>query len=158
MNARSHLLRLSATALLLTCAPAWSSTPEPVAAKAACCQLTTSLAAEALRGQDITGDERFFMSEGTPPNVHFLIDTSASMRELPQVQEGNHEAFFSAGDGCSNPDLLAMQAANGWDSTVRYPVPDADHPTLFQDDKFYAYMFWEDLNAPTSQWNTKEEV
>ncbi|HEY0093761.1 MAG TPA: pilus assembly protein PilY, partial [Archangium sp.] len=114
--------------------------------------------AEALRGQDLTGDERFFMSEGTPPNVHFLIDTSASMRELPQVQEGNHEAFFAAGDGCSNPDLLAMQAANGWNPAVKYPVPDADHPTLFQDDKFYAYMFWEDLNAPTAQWNTREEV
>ncbi|WP_375768206.1 pilus assembly protein PilY [Archangium gephyra] len=158
MNARSHLRRLSATALLLTSALAASATPEDAAGKAACCQLTTSLTAEALRGQDITGDERFFMSEGTPPNVHFLIDTSASMRELPQVQEGNHEAFFAAGDGCSNPDLLAMQAANGWDPTVKYPVPDADHPSLFQDDKFYAYMFWEDLNAPTSQWNTKEEV
>ncbi|MCY1082156.1 pilus assembly protein PilY [Archangium lansingense] len=158
MNPRSRLLRLSVPAILLTCAPAWSSTPEPPGAKAACCQLTTSLASEALRGQDITGDERFFMSEGTPPNVHFLIDTSASMRELPQVDEGNHEAFFAAGDGCSNPDLLAMQAANGWDPSVAYPVPDADHPGLFKDDKFYAYMFWEDLNAPTAQWNTKEEV
>ncbi|HYO69520.1 MAG TPA: hypothetical protein VEU33_25920 [Archangium sp.] len=108
MNARSHLRRLSAAALLLASALAAAATPEDPGARAACCQLTTSLAAEALRGQDITGDERFFMSEGTPPNVHFLIDTSASMRELPQVQEGNHEAFFAAGDGCSNPDLLAM--------------------------------------------------
>ncbi|KFA87241.1 hypothetical protein [Archangium violaceum] len=156
MNARSHLRRLSATALLLASVPA--ATAEDPGARAACCQLTTSLAAEALRGQDITGDERFFMSEGTPPNVHFLIDTSASMRELPQVNEGNHEAFFAAGDGCSNPDLLAMQAANGWNPTTAYPVPDADHSGLFRDDRFYAYMFWEDLNAPASQWNTKEEV
>jgi type IV pilus assembly protein PilY1 len=159
MNVWSHLRRLSAAALLLTSAPGLSeSAPGEPGAKAACCQLTTSLVSEALRGQDITGDERFFMSEGTPPNVHFLIDTSASMRELPQVQEGNHEAFFAAGDGCSHPDLLAMQAANGWNPGVAYPVPDADHPTLFRDDRFYAYMFWEDHNAPDAQWNTKEEV
>ncbi|QRK09895.1 pilus assembly protein PilY [Archangium violaceum] len=155
MNPWSHLPRLCATALLLTSARTHAEGPE---AKAACCQLTTSLAAEALRGEDLTGDERFFMSEGTPPNVHFLIDTSASMRELPQVREGNHEAFFASGDGCSQPDLLAMQAANGWNPAVNYPVPDADHPTLFQNDKFYGYMFWEDSNAPASQWNTKEEV
>ena len=155
MYSWSHLHRLSSAALLLSSALALSAAPEP---KAACCQLTTSLASEALRGEDITGDERFFMSEGTPPNVHFLIDTSASMRELPQVNEGNHEAFFAAGDGCSQPDLVAMEAANGWNPAVAYPVPDPDHATLFQDDKFYGYMFWEDSNAPASQWNTREDV
>ncbi|MFL5359124.1 pilus assembly protein PilY [Archangium sp.] len=155
MYSWSHLRRLSSAALLLSSALALSAEPEP---RAACCQLTTSLASEALRGEDITGDERFFMSEGTPPNVHFLIDTSASMRELPQVNEGNHEAFFAAGDGCSQPDLVAMEAANGWNPATAYPVPDPDHTTLFQDDKFYGYMFWEDSNAPASQWNTKEDV
>ncbi len=155
MNAWSHLRRLSAVALLL--APALAR-PEASTPKAACCQLTTSLAAEALRGEDITGDERFFTSEGTPPNVHFLIDTSASMRELPQVDEGNHEAFFASGDGCTQPDLLATEASNGWNPNVAYPVADPDHPGLFSDNKLYAYMFWEDLNAPASQWNTKEDA
>jgi type IV pilus assembly protein PilY1 len=152
MNAWSPLAHLFTTALLLIPPLARAET------KAACCQLTTSLAAEAVRGGDLTGDERFFMSEGTPPNVHFLIDTSASMRELPQIQNGDHEAFFAAGDGCTQPDLLAVQSANGWDPNIAYPVPDPDHPTLFRDDRFYAYMFWEDLNAPASQWNSREDA
>ena len=51
-----------------------------------------------------------------------------------------------------------MQRANGWNPAVPYPVPDPDHSTLFRDDKFYAYMFWEDLNAPDFQWSTKEDA
>jgi type IV pilus assembly protein PilY1 len=157
MNAWSPLRRLLSAALLLT--PALAHTQSaPTEPKAACCQLTTSLAAEALRGEDLTGDERFFMSEGTPPNVHFLIDTSASMRELPQVTEGDHESFFNAGDGCANPDLIKVQDTNGWNPDTVYPVPDPDHPNLFRDDKLYGYMFWEDLNAPASNWNTKEDA
>ncbi|HEY0096187.1 MAG TPA: pilus assembly protein PilY, partial [Archangium sp.] len=156
MTAWSHLRRLLPTALLLTPALASAaSEPEP---KAACCQLTTSLASDALRGEDLTGDERFFMSEGTPPNVHFLIDTSASMRELPQVKEGDHESFFASGDGCSQPDLLEVQKNNGWNPDTVYPVADPDHATLFRDDKLYGYMFWEDLNAPASNWNSKEDA
>ncbi|MGZ3447480.1 MAG: pilus assembly protein PilY, partial [Myxococcaceae bacterium] len=157
MNAWSKHLLVGAAALLLASALAVTA-PTDSAPKAACCSLTTSLASEALRGEDITGDERFFMSEGTPPNIHFLIDTSASMRELPQVKEGDHPSFFAAGDGCSNTELLAMEAANGWDPSVTYPVPDPDHPTLFSDEKFYAYMYWDDLNAPDFQWSTKEDV
>ncbi|HLL04589.1 MAG TPA: hypothetical protein VK539_28655, partial [Myxococcaceae bacterium] len=42
---------------------------------AACCQLTTSLIQDVLRGKDVAGDERFFASEGAPPNIHFVIDT-----------------------------------------------------------------------------------
>ena len=160
MTAWSPLRRLLPTALLLTpalahAAPPPAHAPEP---KAACCQLTTALTSEALRGEDLTGDERFFISEGTAPNVHFLIDTSASMRELPQVKEGDHQTFFDAGDGCTQPDLLAVQQANGWDASVAYPVPDPDHSGLFRDDKLYGYMFWEDLNAPAPNWNTKEEA
>jgi type IV pilus assembly protein PilY1 len=161
MTARRTPYRLLSTALFLLTpllAPSASAQTEPAEPKAACCQLTTAMTSDALRGEDLTGDERFFMSEGTPPNVHFLIDTSASMRELPQVKEGDHETFFASGDGCTQPDLLAVQNANGWDPNVAYPVPDPDHANLFRDDKLYAYMFWEDLNNPTSNWNTKEEA
>jgi type IV pilus assembly protein PilY1 len=126
--------------------------------KPACCQLTTSLATDALRGDDLSGDERFFMNEGTPSNLHFLIDTSASMRELPQLLNGDHEAFFASGDGCTQPDLLAVQADKGWNPNTAYPVPDPDQPGLFQDGKFYAYHYWEDLNAPPARWNTKEDA
>ncbi|HEX8697497.1 MAG TPA: hypothetical protein VF815_01540, partial [Myxococcaceae bacterium] len=53
----------------------------PAEDTAACCQLTTSLIQDVLRGKDTAGDERFFSTEGAPPNIHFLIDTSGSMRE-----------------------------------------------------------------------------
>ena len=57
---------------------------------AACCQLTTSLVNDVLRGKDVSGDERFFSTDGAPPNIHFLVDASGSMRELPQVTNSEH--------------------------------------------------------------------
>src|SRR5688500_3124424 len=61
-----------------------------------CCQLTTSLAHEAIRGKSLEGDERFFASEGAPPNIHFLIDNSGSMRELIQVKNSDETSFLNA--------------------------------------------------------------
>ena len=84
MNAWTHRLSRLSTASLLLASASVLGEDSGASTKAACCQLTTSITAEALRGEDLTGDERFFTSEGTPPNLHFLLDTSASMRELPR--------------------------------------------------------------------------
>ncbi|HEX8706203.1 MAG TPA: hypothetical protein VF815_45635 [Myxococcaceae bacterium] len=102
-----------------------------------------------------------------PPNVHFLIDTSGSMRELPQVTASNHIQFFNqTTGGCFNAQLDAMQASRGWHPDTVYPVPDVGtdfgsdigFPNLFQDSKFYGYMYWADLSNPPAQWNSKEEA
>jgi type IV pilus assembly protein PilY1 len=102
-----------------------------------------------------------------PPNVHFLVDTSGSMRELPQLSNGSHTEFFAlTTDGCVNPRLDAMQASHGWDPNTVYPVPDIGtgvgtdlgFPNLFQDSKFYAYMGWADLTNPAPQWDSKEQA
>jgi type IV pilus assembly protein PilY1 len=102
-----------------------------------------------------------------PPNVHVLVDTSGSMRELPQVLRSNHIEFFNMTvNGCTNARLDAMQAARGWNPSVVYPVPDIGtgvgtdlgFPNLFQDSKFYGYMYWADLSNPPPQWNTKEQA
>ncbi len=140
---------------------------------AACCQLTTTLANEAIRPLDLPGDERFFMTEGSPPNIHFLMDTSGSMKELPQIRGSDHDAFFKKGDtdptnaahtGCNNTDLLSVQASRGWNKDTVYEVPDKGtgegsdkgHFDLFRDDRYYAYMHWQDSNAPVPDWATKE--
>ncbi|WP_224371597.1 pilus assembly protein PilY [Hyalangium versicolor] len=134
---------------------------------AACCQLTTSLVNDVLRGKDVSGDERFFSTDGASPNIHFLVDASSSMRELPQVVNSNHEAFFKDTiNGCENPSLDAYSASRGWDPSFKYPVPDpgtgfaADpgYPNLFQDEKFYAYLYWTDSTNPPPQWNSAAEV
>jgi type IV pilus assembly protein PilY1 len=102
-----------------------------------------------------------------PPNVHLLVDTSGSMRELPQLMNGNHAEFFAiTTNGCVNPRLDAAQSSRGWDPNTVYPVPDMGtgvgsdlgFPNLFQDSKFYGYMYWTDSTNPTPQWNTKEEA
>ena len=100
-----------------------------------------------------------------PPNVHILFDTSGSMRELPQVEAGKHSEFFAiTTGGCFNPRLDAVQTSRGWHPDTLYAVPDTGtgigsdngFPNLFQDNKFYAYMYWGDLSSPTPQWDTKE--
>ncbi len=100
-----------------------------------------------------------------PPNIHFLVDTSNSMKELPQVIASNHIEFFNATtNGCSNPRLDAAQAQRGWNPNTVYPVPDIGtgvgsdlgFPDLFRDSKFYGYMYWADLSNPPYQWDTKE--
>jgi type IV pilus assembly protein PilY1 len=102
-----------------------------------------------------------------PPNLHFLIDTSGSMRELPQVANSDHEEFFNITvNGCNNPRLDAFSTSQGWVSAIAYPTPDrgtghgSDNgfPDLFRDDKFYGYMFWSNSNAPAPQWNSREEA
>jgi type IV pilus assembly protein PilY1 len=132
-----------------------------------CCQLTTSLVNDVLRGKDVSGDERFFSAEGAPPNIHFLLDTSGSMRELPQVQNSQHSVFFNnTVNGCENPQLDAFGAAKGWNAATAYPVPDtgtglgsdSGFPNLFQDNKFYGYLYWSDLSNPPPQWNSQEEA
>ncbi|MDY7229681.1 hypothetical protein [Hyalangium rubrum] len=102
-----------------------------------------------------------------PPNIHFLIDTSGSMRELPQVTGGNHVEFFdTTTGGCFNPRLDADQVSRGWNSQTAYPVPDlgtglgsdTGFPNLFQDSKFYGYMYWGESTDPTPQWTSKEQA
>ncbi len=157
---KSDLYQLCVGVVLLGVAGAASAQSN----EAACCQLTTSLAQEALRGKDQPSDERFLNSEGPPPNVHFLVDTSCSMQELVQVSNSDHAAFFAQGEGCTNSSLLALQAAKGWNPAITYPVPDmgtglgsdTGKPALFQDQAFYAYMSWLDSSAPTVTWTTKE--
>ncbi|HYH99380.1 pilus assembly protein PilY [Hyalangium sp.] len=132
----------------------------------ACCQLTTSLVQDVVYGKDTPPDEQLF-SDTTPPNLHFILDTSGSMRELPQIVNGRHSEFFDLTvNGCENPRLDAFQLSRGWDPATVYPVPDtgtgigSDYgfPDLFQDDKFYGYMYWGDLSDPSPQWNVKEHA
>jgi type IV pilus assembly protein PilY1 len=102
---------------------------------------------------------------GSPPNIHFIVDTSGSMRELPQVVGSDHAQFFnSTTSGCFNPKLDEFQLSHGWNPDIAYPVPDqgtqlgsdSGFPGLFQDDKFYGYMYWGDSSYPTPQWNSRE--
>jgi type IV pilus assembly protein PilY1 len=107
----------------------------------------------------------FAQSVAPPPNLHFIVDTSGSMRELPQIQNSNYQAFYDATvNGCQNPALDAFSASHGWDPTFPYPVPDTGtgigtdtgFPHLFQDDKFYAHGFWSSSSSPAAQWASKE--
>jgi type IV pilus assembly protein PilY1 len=102
-----------------------------------------------------------------PPNVHFIIDTSGSMQELPQVLNSDHSQFFDITvNGCSNPRLDAFSASNGWVAGVSYLRPDrgtgqgsdTGFPNLFLDDKFYGYLHWQSSNAPAPQWSSREEA
>ena len=138
----------------------------------ACCQLTTSLGNDQIRGRDVLGDERFFMADSTPPNIHFQIDTSVAMLELPQIQNSDQVTFFNSEPvdpnwtGCTNSYLVAEETARNWNPTNSYPpvdtgvIPnDAGFPTLFVEKdasdglpRFYSYMSWTDprlQNAPT---------
>ena len=59
-----------------------------------------------------------------------------------------------------------MQASQGWNPAVTYPVPDTGtgwgsdwgFPNLFQDSKFYGYMYWADLMNPSPLWNSAVEA
>ncbi len=135
--------------------------------RAACCQLTTSLIQDVLSSKDPVADDKLVTGDATPPNIHFLIDTSGSMRELPQIYNSNHIEFFDQTvNGCSNARLDAFQASRGWDPSFAYPVPDqgtglgsdTGFPNLFQDSKFYGYMYWADSNDPVYQWVSKEHA
>ena len=171
MDSWTSPLRLQNVALLVlgatSTAFAATNLGNPGADTAACCQLTTSLIQDVLRGKDSSGDERFFSAEGAPPNIHFLIDTSGSMKELPQISNSNHIEFFTnTTNGCVNARIDAFQVANSWNPNFAYPIPDpgtglgSDNgfPLLFQDNKFYGYMYWADLSDPDPQWNTREEA
>ncbi len=132
--------------------------------KLACCQLTTSLASQYLRGSDVPGDERFFKTEAAPPNIHFLFDNSGSMRFIAQVDVYNEAPFFNsdpANNGCSNTYLIAYQTAKGWDPNTEtggapyYPYPDqgtglgsdnGPYTNLWRPDYIYAYY----IGWPTS--------
>ncbi|WP_224361588.1 pilus assembly protein [Hyalangium versicolor] len=163
-----HLRRFClGLAVLGTAGVAYAQLGNSTSNSPACCQLTTSLVNDVIRGKDATGDERFFSTEGAPPNIHFLVDASGSMRELPQVINSGHVEFFNlTTNGCTNVRLDTFEASRGWDPTFQYPVPDpgtglgADlgFPNLFQDAKFYGYMYWNDSSDPTPQWNSKEEA
>jgi type IV pilus assembly protein PilY1 len=135
--------------------------------KAACCQLTTSLIQDVLSSKDPVADEQLVTGGETPPNVHFILDTSGSMRELPQISNSNHIEFFNlTTNGCNNPRLDAFQVSRGWDPNFAYPVPDpgtglgsdTGFANLFQDSKFYAYMYWGDYNDPYYHWVGKEDA
>ena len=111
----SILRRLSlGLAMLGVVGGAHAELGNPASDSAACCQLTTSLVNDVLRGKDVSGDERFFSAEGAPPNIHFLVDTSGSMRELPQVLNSEHSTFLElTTNGCDNPRLDAFTPAYG---------------------------------------------
>jgi type IV pilus assembly protein PilY1 len=188
MHSWTRILRRLSLGLMVLGAggAAYAELGDPTGNTPACCQLTTSLVDDVIRGKDAAGDERFFSSEGAPPNIHFLVDLSGSMLELPQVLNSKHSIFFSqTTNGCTNPSLDAFEASVGWDPNFHYPVPDtgtglggvrpADpanglpagivdngFPSVFQDDKFYAYMSWTDNpnydppSAPT--WDTKDQA
>jgi len=164
----SHLRPLSAAVLVLGVtgiAFAQTNLGDGTKDTAACCQLTTSLIQDVLRGKDVAGDERFFASEGAPPNIHFVIDTSGSMKELAQISNSNHVEFFNmTSNGCTNPRLDAFAAANNWNPNFQYPIPDpgtglgsdTGFPNLFQDSKFYGYMYWQAESSPQPQWTGRE--
>jgi type IV pilus assembly protein PilY1 len=108
-----------------------------------------------------------FAQQVAPPNIHFLVDTSGSMRELPQIKNSSHSTFFnSTTSGCFNPQLDAMAVSRGWNPDTAYPVADVGtglgsdtgFPDLFRDDKFYAYMYWNDSTSPVWQWDSKEQA
>jgi type IV pilus assembly protein PilY1 len=102
-----------------------------------------------------------------PANVHFLVDNSGSMQELPQVSNSRHSEFFAITvNGCENPRLDAHAFSYGWDPNFVYPVPDpgtglgsdTGFPNLFQDSKYYGWMSWGSSSNPTPGWSagTKE--
>jgi type IV pilus assembly protein PilY1 len=102
-----------------------------------------------------------------PANIHLLVDTSGSMRELPQVIASSHSEFFAiTSSGCVNSRLDAFSASKGWNPNTLYPVADPGtglgsdrgFPNLFQDSKFYGYMYWADSTNPAPQWDTKEQA
>jgi type IV pilus assembly protein PilY1 len=97
-----------------------------------------------------------------PANVHFLVDNSGSMQELPQVINSRHSEFFAITvNGCENPRLDAHAISNGWNPNFVYPVPDpgtglgndTGFPNLFQDSKYYGYLQWGSSSNPTPQWS-----
>ncbi|MDC0711643.1 pilus assembly protein PilY [Stigmatella sp. ncwal1] len=133
----------------------------------ACCQLTTSLIEDVLLNVEPPGDERFFRRWATPPNVHFILDVSPSMADLPQVDANNYQAFYDATvNGCENPKLNAFADTRGWQPGVQYPLPDngtgigpdTGFPDLFRDNRYYAMGFWGTQNSPPPQWNTREQA
>nr|AYM52276.1 hypothetical protein [Stigmatella aurantiaca Sg a15] len=133
----------------------------------ACCQLTTSLIQDVLRGNDPSGDERFFSAEGAPPNIHFIIDVSGSMKELPQIVNSQYKAFYDATvNGCENPALQAFSDSHSWDPNHVYPIPDpgtnlgADtgFPNLFLDNRYYALGLWGYSSNPGFQWETADNA
>ncbi|HVG61099.1 MAG TPA: hypothetical protein VNA24_21240 [Hyalangium sp.] len=102
-----------------------------------------------------------------PANVHFLVDNSGSMQELPQLINSRHSEFFAITvNGCENPRLDAQAVSNGWNPNFAYPVPDpgtglgsdTGFPNLFQDSKYYGYLTWVSSSNPTPGWSggTKE--
>ncbi len=113
------------------------------------------------------------LPDNTPPSLassthlHFIIDTSGSMRELLQVVNSQHSEFFNiTTNGCDNPRLDAFSINRGWNPATAYPVTDTGtglgsdqgFPLLFQDSKFYGYMYWTDTSTPASQWDSKEQA
>jgi type IV pilus assembly protein PilY1 len=133
----------------------------------ACCQLTTSLIQDVLRGNDPSGDERFFSAEGAPPNLHFIIDVSGSMKELPQIINSDYKAFYDATvNGCENPALQAFSDSHEWNPNFQYPVPDTGtglgsdtgFPNLFLDNRYYGNGLWQYSSSPPFQWSTKEQA
>ncbi|HYX90578.1 MAG TPA: hypothetical protein VE782_03400, partial [Myxococcaceae bacterium] len=148
---------------------------------AACCQLATSLGNDQIRGKDPLGDERFFMAESAPPNIHFLIDNSFAMFELPQVHDSDQPTFFNSEPadanwtGCTNSYLRAEQIARAWSPTNSYPPidmgvlgNDKQFPGLFVEKnptdgfpRFYTYMSWASStqqDAPTPIQNKNKDL
>ncbi|MDC0711644.1 pilus assembly protein PilY [Stigmatella sp. ncwal1] len=135
----------------------------------ACCQLTTSLIQDVVNSEP-PSDERFLsasVSGRLPPTIHFIIDTSVFMEELPQITNSDYKAFYDATvNGCENPMLQAFSDSHGWNPSTVYPVPDpgtglgsdTGFNYLFQDNRYYAMGLWGNQSSPTPNWNTRESA
>ena len=108
-----------------------------------------------------------YAQQVAPPNVHFLLDTSGSMRELPQIKNSAHSTFFNNTiNGCSNPHLDAVETAAELGSHHRLSGSGCGHgpglghglPEPVPGHKFYAYMGWDDSSSPPYQWDSQEQA
>ncbi len=138
------------------------------AQEAACCQLTTSVSQDVIRGQDVEADERFFATEGAPPNIHFLIDNSGSMNELAVHAALDRELDDREGLAvrCANNTLNDLLLATGWNPDPAVRATDAKYayqdtgtgegsdtgfPNLFVRNKYYRYQTWWDTSDKSKQ-------
>ncbi len=135
---------------------------------AACCQLTTSLIQDVLRGKDVPRRRALLQRRGRPaqhplPDRHLRLHEGAAADQQQQphrVLHHHHQRVRQP--AASTPSRWPTAGTRA--SPTRFRIPgtglgsDTGFPLLFQDDKFYGYMYWADLSNPDPQWNTREEA
>src|SRR5437867_2583212 len=80
--------------------------------QAACCMRGSSTANNGVRSAGLDSDEKFFLVQGAPPNLIFLIDNSGSMNDLPYPADDTPTR--AAGTGCNNTLYDAIIVSNGF--------------------------------------------